>query len=81
MAQKFVHCLEELSIHKGELKELEELIKRCNINISYLQKQAARVYNNHVESLRGAGDCKKSLQGKLGNITAERDSFQKKVQR
>ena len=62
MAQKFVHCLEELSIHKGELKELEELIKRCNINISYLQKQAARVYNNHVESLRGAGDCKKNAE-------------------
>ena len=37
------------------------------------------MYNNHVEYLRETIDCKKNLQEKLGNITAERNSF-KKVQ-
>ena len=33
MAQQFVHCLEELCIGEGELKYLEKLIYRCNINM------------------------------------------------
>ena len=35
------------------------------------------MYKNHVESLREAGDGKKKLHKKLGNITAEYDSFEK----
>ena len=30
--------------------------------MSYLQKQSARIYNNHVESLKEAGDCKKTCR-------------------
>ena len=37
------------------------------------------MYKNHVESLRESGDCKNNLQEKIGNITAQRNSF-KKVQ-
>ena len=64
---------------EGEVKELEELIHKYNPNISYLQKQAAIMYRNHVESLREAGDCKKTLLGNLGNIVAENDYFEKGV--
>ena len=35
------------------------------------------MYKNHVESLIEAGDYNKNLQEKLGNITAEHDSFKK----
>ena len=42
----------------------------CNLNTSSLQKKAVRMYNDHVESLIEAGDCKKNLQEKLSNITA-----------
>ena len=52
MVHQFVHCLEELSIRWCEVKELEKLIQICNINIPYLQKQAARMYKNHFEYLR-----------------------------
>ena len=33
-----------------------------------------RMYKNHVEYLREAVGCKKNMQERLGNITAERDS-------
>ena len=45
--------------------------------MSYLQKQSARIYNNHVESLKEAGDWKKNLQENLDNITGELYSFKK----
>ena len=35
------------------------------------------MYKNHVEYFREASDCKKNIQEKLGNITAERDYFEK----
>ena len=35
------------------------------------------MYNIHVESIIEAIDFKKNLQEKLGNITAERDYFEK----
>ena len=35
------------------------------------------VYNKHVEPLTKYGDCKKNLQEKIDNITAERDSLKK----
>ena len=35
------------------------------------------MYNNHVEYIREAGDFRKNLQENLGNITAERYSFEK----
>ena len=58
-------------MHEGGVKQLEDLIPRCNLNISFLQNQAARMYKNHVEYLRETGDCKKTLQEKLFNSTAE----------
>ena len=33
------------------------------------------MYKNHVEYLRETGDCKKTLQEKLFNITAEKKSL------
>ena len=45
--------------------------------MSSLQKQAEIMYKNHVESLSEASNFKKNLQEKLGNITAEIDSFEK----
>ena len=33
---------------------------------------------NRVESLREFGDCKKNLRKSFGDITAERDYFEKK---
>ena len=45
--------------------------------MSSLQKQAARMYNNNIESIRESGDRKKNLQENIGNITAERDSCKK----
>ena len=62
MANQFVHCLWELYMRKGEAKELEELIQRYNLNVSFLQNQADRMYKNHVESLRETGDFRKNLQ-------------------
>ena len=44
--------------------------------MSSLQKQASRIYKNHVKYIREAGDCKKNLQEKLGNITTSQ-LFQK----
>ena len=38
------------------------------------------MYKNHVESLRKSGDCKKNMQENLGNITVQREYFEK-VQR
>ena len=35
------------------------------------------MYKNHVESLRETSDRKKNLHEKLGNITDERDYFEK----
>ena len=49
-------------MREGEEKELEELIQTYNLNVSFLQNQAARMYKNHVESLREIGDCKENLQ-------------------
>ena len=76
MAQQFVDCLEELSIHAGEVKELEGLIQRFNINMSS-KKKSTRIYKNNVETHREAGNYKKNMQKKLGNITAERYYFEK----
>ena len=45
--------------------------------MSYFNKQAVRMYNNRVESLTVAGDCKKNLQKKLRNIIDERDYLEK----
>ena len=56
MAQQFVHYLEEPSIIEGEVKELKDLMRICNLNTSSLQKKAVRMYNDHVESLIEAGD-------------------------
>ena len=64
MAQQFVHCLEGLSICKGETKELEGLIQRCILKISSIRK-TVRMYKNHVESLREAGDYRKNLKERL----------------
>ena len=36
MVNQFVHCLRELSMRKGEAKELEGLIQRYNLNVSFL---------------------------------------------
>ena len=33
-AQQFLHCLEQLSTHKGEVKELEGPMQRCNLIMS-----------------------------------------------
>ena len=49
-------------MREGEAKEPEELIQTYNLNVSFLQNQADRMYKNHVESLRKIGDCKKTLQ-------------------
>ena len=54
MVYKCVHFLEELYICKGEVKELEELIQQCNLNMSS-KKQASIMYKDHVEYLREAG--------------------------
>ena len=35
------------------------------------------MYNHHVESLRESIDCKKNLQENIGNITSERNYFEK----
>ena len=80
MEQQFGKYLEELSIHEGELKELERIIQRCNINISSLKKQALIMYKNHVESLIEAGDWKKNLQ-KILVILQLSAIISKKVQR
>ena len=64
-------------MREGEVKELKELIHRYNLNLSFLQKQAARMYKNHVESLRETGNNNKNLQEKLSNITDGRDYFEK----
>ena len=45
--------------------------------MKFLQNQDSIIYKNNFESLRGTGDRKKNLQEKFGNITAERDSFEK----
>ena len=39
MSHKFVHCLEELSIRKGGVKQLYGLIQRCNLNMSSLKNK------------------------------------------
>ena len=65
MAQQFVHCLEELSIHKDEVKELEELIQRCNINLSSFLKKSTKMYKNHVESIREAVYCRETCRRRL----------------
>ena len=41
--------------------------------MSFLQNHSDIMYNNHVEYLRETGNCKKNLQEKLSNITAECD--------
>ena len=79
MDQQFVLCLEELSMRKGEVKELQFLIQRCNINMSFFLNQAAIMYRNHVKSLRENGDCKRKPQENIGDITAEKIPL-KKVQ-
>ena len=35
------------------------------------------MYKNNVEHIREAGDCKNNVQENLGNITAERDYFER----
>ena len=64
-------------MHKVWVKQLEDLIPRCNLNISFLQNQAARMYNNHAEYLRETSYFRKILQEKLGNITAEHNYLKK----
>ena len=59
------------------MKEQEDFSERFDLNLLSSPKQSARMYKNHVESLREASDYKKNLQEKLGNITAERDYFEK----
>ena len=48
-------------MREGEVKELEELIHRCNIRMSFIQNEATRMYKNRVVSIRETGDCKKNL--------------------
>ena len=58
MAQKFVQCLEELSICESELKELEGIIQKCNNNISYLKnklQEFIRIMFNLLENPLIAG--------------------------
>ena len=50
-AQQLLHCLEQLSTHKGEIKELEGPMQICNLIMSS-KKKPARMYKNYVESLR-----------------------------
>ena len=54
-----MHCLEEISIHKREAKDYRGL-SRDLILTRHLIKQDARMYENHVESLREASDCQKN---------------------
>ena len=35
------------------------------------------MYKNHTEYLQESSDCRENMKEKLGNITAERDSFEK----
>ena len=56
-------------MREGEVKELEELIHRCNIRMSFIQNEATRMYKNRVVSLRETGDCKKNLHEKLGQLS------------
>ena len=66
MAQHFVHYLEELFIHKGEVKELEGLIEQYNIIMSYKKnklREFIRIMLNLLEKpaiIRKT--CKKSLE-------------------
>ena len=48
-------------MREGEVKELEELIHRCNIRMSFIQNEATRMYKNRVVSLRETGDCKRFI--------------------
>ena len=45
---------------QDEVKKLEEIIHKCNNNLSFLQNRDARMYKNTVESIRETGDCKKN---------------------
>ena len=48
--------LKELSIYESEVKELEDNIQRYNLHI-LSNKQASRMYKNHIEYLRETGFC------------------------
>ena len=59
------------------MKEQEDFSERFDLNLLSSPKQSARMYKNHVESLREASDFKRDLQENLGNIIGKPDSYKK----